>query len=229
MTNRQFFLFCKKAYLTDLLYQSLMHSPLVMQSPPHAKKPCIGSSLDLSIPVIRINVNGSLEKFQWVSYCKYDTKSKEITIKLHDHLKPYLLELNKLYSQIPLKITSNFKSYYTLRLYQLLKCEYGEKRKTAFTFNLDEIREFFQIEDSKYRNTKDLIRYTIKSAVDELNESDFCIITNYEEIRARTRGTPLKGVKFSAILCDSKKEKDNKILELKTKAAIESIMKSKEE
>lgn len=162
--------------------------------------------------IIKINVDGVYTKFQWLSKCSYDSNTKKITLKLHEDLKPYLTELERFYSQIKIETLLSFTSYYTVRLYQLLVCNWGEHEQEEYFFSCDDCRDFFQVEDNKYKQNADLIKKTIKFALDELNASDYCIIFDYEEVRATTRGTPIQGVKFTAIMCSDAEDKKRKIL-----------------
>lgn len=162
--------------------------------------------------IIRINVNGVYTKFQWLSVCEYDTNTKRITLKLHDRLKPYLIELERFYSQIKIETLLSFTSYYTVRLYQLLVCNWGEHEQEEYYLSCEELRDFFQVEETKYKQNTDLVKRTIKLALDELNASDYCIILDYEEVRATTRGTPIQGVRFNVMLCKDADDKKRKLL-----------------
>lgn len=59
--------------------------------------------------------------FQWCSSCAYDNGI--ITIRLHDDLKPYLLELSGLYTQYVLDNILSLKSTYSIRVYELIEQE----------------------------------------------------------------------------------------------------------
>lgn len=147
--------------------------------------------------VITINYDNTVEQFQWLSYAKYDKSNNTLTIKLHDMLKPFLIGLNKLYTQIDLNTILKFKSYYSLRLYQLLLSEYGQSKRTEFTMSIDEIREFFGIEKGKYSRAIDVVKRTIKPSIDELNGTELCYINGYELLHSSAKGCPLKAVRFN--------------------------------
>lgn len=150
--------------------------------------------------------------FQWISFASYG--NGQLTIKLNDELKPFLIDLVSHYSQILLGTLCAFKSYYAARLYQLLVCETGEHPyagKEEWSFTCDELRDFFQIEKNEYSRAYDLIQKTIKPALRELHNSDFVIIYDYEEQRGSGRGRPLVGVKFKALLFKDREEKDTYI------------------
>lgn len=147
--------------------------------------------------------------FQWISAAEYE--NGKLTIKLNDELKPFLIELVSHYSQILLGTLCSFNSYYAARLYQYIVCEIGEhprNPKDEWTFTCEELRDFFQIEKNEYARNYDLVRKTIKVALDELNKSDFAYIWDYEELRGPGKGRPLVGVKFKAAIFKDKDEKD---------------------
>ena len=147
--------------------------------------------------------------FQWISAAEYE--NGKLTIKLNDELKPFLIELVSHYSQILLGTLCSFNSYYAARLYQYIVCEIGERPrnpKEEWTFTCEELRDFFQIEKNEYARNYDLVRKTIKVALDELNKSDFTYIWDYEELRGPGKGRPLVGVKFKAAIFKDKDEKD---------------------
>lgn len=140
------------------------------------------------------------KKFQWVNYCEYD--SGILTIRLSDDIKPYVIALEKYYSQYLLGTLVSFKSYYTSRIYQILLCEMREKNKNNFmiTFTIEEIRDLFMIEKNKYSRPFNLISKTIEVARMELIETPHAEIVITEIIlnKARTRGTPIESVTISA-------------------------------
>lgn len=147
--------------------------------------------------------------FQWISCAEYD--NGKLTIRLNDEIKPFLIDLMSHYSQTLLGTLCAFKSYYTARLYQFIVCEIGEhpnKPKEEWTFTCEELRDFFQIEKNEYLRNYDLIRKTIKPALNELNNSDFAYIWDYEEIHGTGRGCPLVGIRFKAMVFKNREEKD---------------------
>ena len=81
-----------------------------------------------------------------------------LTLKLHDRLKPYLTEFERFYSQIKIETLLSFTSYYTVRLYQLLVCNWGEHEQEEYYLSCYEIRDFFQVDETKYKQNTDLIK-----------------------------------------------------------------------
>lgn len=156
--------------------------------------------------IIKIKVDGKYVKFNWLNKSVYDPETKVITLQLHDDLKPYLIALENFYTNIKIETILSFKSYYAIRLYQLIKCNWGEREQSKYNLSIDELRDFFQTGD-KYKLNRDLIKKTIKPALDELNESDYCVVLNYEEHHSCTKGSPIESVSFEVRLFDDLKQK----------------------
>ena len=103
-----------------------------------------------------------------------------------------------------------FRSYYTTRLYQYLIAETNARWGAVeeWTFTCEQIRDLFQVKEKQYPRNYDLVRYTIKPALEELGSSDFAYVWDYEEHRAQKRGRPLTGVSFKAIFFETKEKKE---------------------
>lgn len=166
--------------------------------------------------VVKIQIGGENARgrkkwkaFQWINCAEYDNGT--LTIRLSDDIKPFLIDLVSHYSQTLLGTLCTFESYYATRLYQLIVCEHNEnpkKPKEEWEFTCEEIREFFQIEEKKYKNNRDLLLNTIQVAINELNNSPYAYIWDYEENRSTKRGRALMGVKFKAQIFKCQDEKD---------------------
>lgn len=77
-----------------------------------------------------------------------------------------ILNFNKGFSKYDLAITFQFKSVYAMRLYELM---YSQSK--SVTYSIDYLREMFAI-GTKYKETKDFIRYTIEPAKKEIDNSE---------------------------------------------------------
>lgn len=111
------------------------------------------------------------EMFQWCSKCRYNDGI--ITIKLHEDLKPYLLELKKHYTQYVLQDILLLKTVYSVRMYELIVEEmksrvYADKIATV-ELSIDTIRKATNTED-KYEQTAMLKVRVIDSSIAEINE-----------------------------------------------------------
>lgn len=166
--------------------------------------------------VVKIQVGGENSKgrkkwdiFQWVNRAKYD--NGKLTIRLSDDIKPYLLDLEAYYSQTLLGTLMTFRSYYATRLYQYLVADTNSRWGTVeeWNFTCEQLRELFQIQDTQYKQPRDLLKKTIKPALTELGSSEYAYVWDYEEHRAAKRGRPLTGVSFKAIFFERSGQKEH--------------------
>lgn len=130
--------------------------------------------------------------FHWISTASYDGNGS-ITLRLSDEIKPYVLELEKWFTQYQLKNILEFNSYYAIRLYELIKCEDGARGgcRDEVDFEIDELRKSFDCE-KKYSAFKDFRKNVIDVAVREINEkSDIYVIPTYQK-----SGRAITGVNF---------------------------------
>lgn len=122
------------------------------------------------------------EMFHWLSTASYDGEGT-LTLRLSDQIKPYVLELEKWFTQYQLKNILEFNSYYAIRLYEIIKCASGLKGgyEDTLEFDLTELREYFDCEN-KYKLFADFKRKVIEIAVREINEkSDIWINPIYKK------------------------------------------------
>ena len=117
------------------------------------------------------------KKFQWCSECEYN--DGVLTIRLHDNLKPYLLELKGYYTQYLLEDILVLKSKYAIRIYELIRQEMKYQKVYADHFakvelDINTIRIATGTED-KYRQMGHFKEKVIDKAVEEINEK-----TGYE-------------------------------------------------
>ncbi|MBQ3885670.1 MAG: replication initiation protein [Ruminococcus sp.] len=183
-----------------------------------------GICTSLCQQIVKIQIGGNNSKgrnkwkiFHWISSAEYD--NGKLILRLSDDIKPFLLELNSYYSQTLLGTLMTFRSYYATRLYQYLIADMGARwgNVEEWSFTCEQLRDIFQpyIIDTKgnvikelYTRTYDLVRYTIKPALEELGASDYVYVWDYEEHRAAKRGRPLESVSFKAIFFDNKEKKE---------------------
>lgn len=122
---------------------------------------------------IKLQCNGKTEKFHWVSKCEYDEGN--ILLRLHEELKPYLLELSKLYTQYTLSDILKMKTPSSIRVYELIA--EGIKRQkitedaTAHVYlSIEEIKAATGLAE-KYKQFGMFKKRVIDKAVEEINEN----------------------------------------------------------
>lgn len=123
--------------------------------------------------IVRINTNDSSKawkSFQWLQLAEYDGKGT-ITLMLSNQIAPYLLQLKSWFTKYQLKNILAMKSFYSIRLYELLKLTVGEDRKKVmkYTFEVQYLREYFECE-TKFKKIIDFKKYVLDIAVRDVSE-----------------------------------------------------------
>jgi plasmid replication initiation protein len=122
--------------------------------------------------VIKLQTPDGWEKIQWVSKAVLNRNKGTVLVRFHNDLKPYLLELKKAgnFSQYRLALAVQFRSIYTIRIYQIIK-EYQLKKRTEFKFSLEDFRNIMLGEGSKkYSVFNKFKERVIESAQKELGQ-----------------------------------------------------------
>ncbi len=96
-----------------------------------------------------------------------DKKSGTVELKLDEDMKPYLLQLKEKFTEYELIYTLNFKSKYSIRLYEYLKSIHFDKQE-EYTIKLP-INSFQKMLDSNYTDFKDFHTRVLKPAHKEIN------------------------------------------------------------
>ena len=136
-----------------------------------------------------INESGKHTLLRWIEKPYIDEKSGRIQIKLDEDMKPYLLQLKERFTEYELIYTLNFKSKYSIRLYEFLKSIHYKKMQT-YT-QIIPIDKFQRLLDSTYPNFKDFHTRVLKPAQKEINAySD--INFSYELITQGRKTTDIK-------------------------------------
>lgn len=135
--------------------------------------------------------NGEETLVRWIEKPYIDKKSGTIKIKIDEDMKPYLLQLKERFTEYDLIYTLNFKSKYSIRLYEYLKSiHYKKLQPYTQTISIDKFQKML---DSTYEDFKDFHTRVLKPAKKEINTySD--ILFNYELIK--------EGRKVVAIVID---------------------------
>jgi|GEM_PF-1199386 len=115
--------------------------------------------------------NGDWVMFQWVSEARYDSgrdsrdKLACIELKIHEKLKPYLLQLRRDFSIIPTDQLLSFESFNSMRLFEVLyTASYGGEKRHLH-FDVDDLKLRLGL-DGKYERFKDFT-YVLDKAQQE--------------------------------------------------------------
>ena len=118
--------------------------------------------------------NGDWVMFQWVSEARYENgrDNKEqmacIELKIHDKLRPYLLQLRRDFSIIPTEQLLSFESFNSMRLFEVLYTASYAGERTELTFDVDDLKLRLGL-DGKYERFKDF-RYVLDKAQKEFRQ-----------------------------------------------------------
>lgn len=111
--------------------------------------------------------NGEETLLRWIEKPYMDKRTGTIKIKLDADMKPYLLQLKEKFTEYELIYTLNFKSKYSIRLYEYLKSIHY-KKLTPYTQTIP-IEQFQMLLDSNYEDFKDFHTRVLKPAQKEIN------------------------------------------------------------
>ncbi len=122
--------------------------------------------------VIKVSTSAGWRRFNWIHSAELE--NNVVSLKFHDDLKPYLLELKKTgnFTQLRLGMVVHFRSVYAIRIYQILK-EYDSKRMNIIDFSLDDFRKIMLGDKSEfYPLFKDFRKKILNVAKRELESKD---------------------------------------------------------
>jgi plasmid replication initiation protein len=136
-------------------------------------------NLLLSRKITIVNLSGDRLKINWFSYTKYTRRTGILKLAFNPHLAPYLLNLNVTYTKYFVKSIRNLNSFYSIRLYEILK-QY-EKAGTR-TVSLKTFRELLGICIDKYKKYNHLKERIILTAQKDI-EINSDISFTFEEIK----------------------------------------------
>ena len=164
---------------------------------------------------VQVNDN-AWEKYNLMSSCKYDNGT--LSIKFDTDMKPYLLNLKEKYSKHFLDTTIQFRSKYSIRIYQILKAnEYKVKyyRLESLDFDLVDLKEMLGLKKNQYKSFKDFRVNVLEIAQNEINEKSDIKFT-YDTV---TQGRKVIGIKFVIVSAIE----EQRLEELYTEEQLEEI------
>ncbi len=153
-----------------------------------------GICFNLTQRVVQIGIGNPKEPwtfFSWISSARYDGEGTVI-LRLSDEIKPYLIDLNKYFTQYQLENILEMKSFYGIRLYELLRSEHYKDENRYQEYSIEFLRQFFECE-KKYKAFKDFRDRVLEIAIKEINEKSDIYV--YEALMVKT-GRKVTGIKF---------------------------------
>jgi plasmid replication initiation protein len=120
----------------------------------------------------------------FLSYYSY--KNGILTLRFDPFLKPFLLQLCQYYTQYELKYITYLNDKYSIRLYEIMKCNLY---KSNFEISLHKLKHILDIQD-KYPKYANLKKSVILKSQEELLKTD--VSFTFEEIKEGKRVVALK-------------------------------------
>ena len=117
-------------------------------------------------------------EMRWLYKKAFFESSGVAVIHISPSVFPFLFELKKRFTSYPLKDITQFKSSYSIRIYELLR---QFKEGTALEVKVGWLREALQLGD-KYPRTSDIKKYIVLPAIADIQEfSDLNV--SYEQVK----------------------------------------------
>ena len=144
---------------------------------------------ELMKKVFEIQEGNVLIQTAWLSGARYEKGSGMVTLKFNPDLKPYMLQLNSMFTQYKLANILSMKSKYSPRIYELLKC--NEFRKQGYIdIEIDDLRQILKAENI-YPRYYDFRRFILESTQKELKKLTD-INFDFEEMRYGRKVTSIR-------------------------------------
>ena len=146
------------------------------------------ASKNLMEKVFEIQQPNSLLQLSWFSSVEYFHGEGEVEIEISPKLKPFLLKLKEQFTQYQLKNIIRLKSFYSIRLYELLKQYEPLKERT---FEVEKLKDILGIAPEKYRLYGHFKAKVLLVAQKEINSKTDISFT-FNEVKEQRRIAKLK-------------------------------------
>lgn len=130
-----------------------------------------------------IDEKGKTVVLRWLTKVVYEDKSGHIEIKFSEEVQPYLHQLQKNFTVYYLDQIANFKSVYSIRLYEysIMELNQNKTNKHKFYLLLSDIKKLLDLNE-KYKRFCDFKSRVLDKAKKEINKfSD--LILNYQVVK----------------------------------------------
>ena len=140
-----------------------------------------------------INDPNTISYVRWFSTLRTNKKEGFATIKFHEDMMPYLLNLAEnggFYTHYALRFILPMTSQYSIQLYELLKSY--QRNNLRWQFDIDDLKK--KLSCTNYKNFKDFRRRVLEPAMEEINKfGDFLV--SYE-VKKSGQGGRISEIEF---------------------------------
>ena len=158
--------------------------------------------------VFILNPDGEFAYTHWYVILGNLNDTNEITLEIDSRVFPYIEGLKGNFTWLKLSSIYSFKSFYTMRLYELLRQWFDSK--PSIEFELDTLKSLLGIENQKsYSNYANFNKYVVEKAVKEINKKSELTI-EYKPIKKGRKIVAIIFTKLEDELKVKNSEKPNK-------------------
>ena len=136
-------------------------------------------TLDLMKKPIELPTEDGYEQMNFISYAKYLFNQSKVQIRFDPAMKPYLLKLKKRFTRYKLHYVMQMQSYYSIRLYELLKQYAPIGRRVV---DIEQLHDILQTPKS-YRRFGNFRQRVLEPAQEEINDKTDISFT-YETVKS---------------------------------------------
>lgn len=153
--------------------------------------------------VLDLDTDDGWVQFQWLSRCRYIKTRDAVKLKLHDDLKPFVIELQSAFSMLSIADISQLQGRHALRLFELIMSNKGFAGKNGnkpgcwyYDAEFAHLRNLLRIAPNEYALTKNFRVRVIDGPVKEINDANLGIRVECDYDRFR-KGRQLLGVRLN--------------------------------
>lgn len=143
---------------------------------------------ELMKKVFEIKEGKDIIQLSWLSSARYKTGEGLVILKFDSSLKPYMLQLKEFYTSYKLENILTLKSKYSLRLFELLKCN---EFKKICNIDLNDLKYLLGATGKSYSIYQNVKNRILIQAQKELNNKTD-IYFDFEEIKTGRKVTSIK-------------------------------------
>jgi plasmid replication initiation protein len=136
---------------------------------------------------IKIKEEKGYARINVCSYAKYNEGEGFVDVEFTDRIMPFLAQVTEKFTLYNLREISEFRSFYSLRLYELIQ---GYKDTGWFSISVEKLRVCFSV-TNKFKLYGDFKRKTFAHAIEEIN-SIYKMDLQVEEIKQGRKVATLK-------------------------------------
>lgn len=162
------------------------HNGMIYEELQKAIKDIADKSVWIRLP------DGTKTLFRWIEEPTIDPNNGKVTMRFHEKMRPYLLQLDKNYTQYELFYAVHFRSKYTIRLYELLKSyHYHELEPYTVEFTIDYLRQATGADNPTLQRYAAFKQQVLNRAITEINNKSDKTIT-FEEVKNKNKVIAIK-------------------------------------